>query len=35
MDILVAWSVGTLALDALAVMIWTIWIVWHRLHGGS
>jgi len=33
MDILVAWSVGSMTVTAVAVIAWTSWVGWQRLHG--
>ena len=33
MDILVAWSVGSMTLTAVAVIGWTAWVGWQRLQG--
>ena len=33
MDILAAWSAGSLLASLGAIAIWTSWIAWHRVHG--
>jgi len=33
MDALVMFSAGTLVVNAFAVVIWTTWVAWHRIHG--
>jgi len=33
MDNLVAFAAGALVVNAIAVLIWTSWVAWHRMHG--
>jgi hypothetical protein len=33
MDILVAWSITSMAITATAVIGWTSWIAWQRFNG--
>jgi hypothetical protein len=33
MDVLVAWSIGSLGATGAAVLIWMSWVVWHRRRG--
>ena len=33
MEILAAWSAGSLIASIGAIAIWSSWVAWHRLHG--
>jgi len=33
MDIVVAIAAGALVVNGIAVLIWTTWVAWHRMHG--
>jgi hypothetical protein len=33
MDILAAWSAGSLFASFGAIVIWASWVAWHRVHG--